>query len=116
MTITPALASDEIISKIFDILILAAPDGTISRVNMHALISGGYVEEELTGRHISSLISSQEPDRAFFAADGIVNYVANAEFITKSMGSIAINVSCARVRDEFGDVAGMVICGHDLGP
>ncbi|EKD68954.1 MAG: hypothetical protein ACD_47C00348G0001 [uncultured bacterium] len=116
MTITPALASDEIISKIFDILILAAPDGTISRVNMHALISGGYIEDELTGRHISVLVHSKELDRAFFAADGIVNYVANAEFITKSMGSIAINVSCARVRDEFGDIAGMVICGHDLRP
>ena len=100
MTITPALASDEIISKIFDILILAGPDGTITRVNTHALISGGYAEDELAGRHISVLIRSRELDRAFFAADGVVNYVANAEFITKSMGSIEINVSCARVRDR----------------
>lgn len=116
MTITPALASDEIISKIFDILILAGPDGSITRVNNHALISGGYVEEELAGRHISSVIRSEELDRAFFGSERTMNYLANADFITKTSGAIEINAACSRIRDEFGDVAGMVVCGHDLRP
>ena len=116
MTMTPALASDEIISKILDILILAGPDGFVTKINTHAMVAGGYCDDDLTGRHVNSVIRSEELEKSFYSSANKMEYIAEASFITKSGEPIEILAACSRVRDELGDFVGMVICGHDLRP
>jgi len=116
MTITPALASDEMISKIFDILILTAPDGTVKNVNAQTVIMSEYSEEELIAKPASLLFKAEPFYDSFFTSDKIADYVINIDLVTKSGGSIPINATFSRVRDKLDDIVGVVICGHDLRP
>ncbi len=116
MTITPAMASNEIISKIFDILILTGPDGIIKSVNAQALITSEYGEEELPGISSKLLFKTDRFFDSFFNSEGIADYVMNIDLITKSGDPVPMTVTFSRIRDELGDIAGIVICGHDLRP
>jgi len=116
MTITTALASDEIISKIFDILILTGPDGTIKSANAQALITSEYAEEELHGRPSRLLFRTDSSFDVFFNSDSIADYVMNIDLKTRSGDLIPLTATFSRIKDELGDIAGIVICGHDLRP
>jgi diguanylate cyclase (GGDEF)-like protein/PAS domain S-box-containing protein len=110
MVLTPAIATDEIISRMQDILILTDMEGAIIRVNRQTEDLLGYEERELLGMPLGTILAAKgitEPNPSF---------KVELYFTAKTGTVIPVSLSRSTIRDRAGDAVGEVIVGQDMRP
>jgi PAS domain S-box-containing protein len=111
---------DNIISSMVDALVVAHPDGIIQLVNRAALQLLGYAEGELLGQPIAVLFEGQAPVPSLLPAwwdhvrtGGAVTNEERA-YRTKTGQAIPVLFSSSAMRDEEGQVQGLVCVALDI--
>jgi len=121
LTVTPITAADNIISTMFECLILLNLEGVIANVNQTTVDLSGYDEVELEGKPLSLLFGQPgdgiEPIGEIplneIMAEGLVK---NRELVLKTrMGKeIPVLFSSSLLLDDVGTVAGIVCVAKDI--
>lgn len=116
LTITPITAAGNIISTMFDCLILLDLHGNIVTVNEATLEVSGYRENELKGESADILLSGEKPGN--HVIDEIVGEgnLKNKDFLFKAKDGKQIPVlfSSSVLRDETGAAGGIVCVAKDI--
>lgn len=116
LAITPATAAVNIISTMFDSLILLDLRGHIVTVNKAALNLSGYSEDELKGTHAAMLLADEE------LTGGVVDQIVSEKNLknkdlllkTKDGKKIPVLFSSSVLRDETGTAGGIVCVAKDI--
>ena len=108
MTLTPTIATDEIIAGMKDMLVLTNPEGNIIRLNRQTEDVLGYREKELLGMPLGTIMEEEKTESMNPESEGEVLYR------TKSGAGIPVAISRTRIKDRTGDVLGDVIVGQDM--
>ena len=125
LNLTPAIAAEQIVSKITDLVILIDIDSKIIKINYRAQDLLGYSEQELLGKEWSSLI--QNPTDLKLARDRMdktlkespkhdKSYWSNKilELTYKSKhGEIPVKSFLSVIKDKYS-VVGFVLVGQDM--
>ncbi len=116
MDLTMQSASDAIISKVNDILLLTSAGGNIIKANSRFFELGCYEEAEIIDNSVTGFIFSNKLEEVLASAGKALEKPVDfeAEFRSKLHGMIPVSVSLASVYDKFDDMLGIVICLHDL--
>lgn len=116
MNMTSEIVTDEITSKMMDILILVDPQGNVLKVNHSAEELLGYTQAELTGKAFSPLV--HEKDHFFRLVlkvrDEFTPHSNEIQLITKKYELIPVMMSVSLIKDSLSDNAGFVIVAHDI--
>ena len=117
LTITPATAADNIISTMADCLFLLDQGGKIVTLNNATLDLLEYKEKQLQGKSVKALFVFEE-DWKEPLLDRIIRgeEVRNRDYTlkTKSGKNIPVILSSSTLRDEAGDIAGIVCIARDI--
>ena len=116
MVLTPAIATDEIISQMKDILILTNQEGKIVKINHQAEKALGYREEELLRQPIGMICRDEEVVQEIFLRMTNNRFPLpdrEVEYQTKNGELIPVKISCSIIKDKLGDAMGVVIIGED---
>jgi PAS domain S-box-containing protein len=116
LTITPATAADNILSTMYDCLILLNMKGEIITVNKAAADLLGYKPEELKGEPVDNLFKNEE------LTDGMFKKIINQEdlknkdliFKTRKGKEVPMLFSFSILRDDPGNAAGIVCVAKDI--
>lgn len=117
--LNPATAADNIISIMSDIFLLVGPSGIIMATNQSTVASLGYEEKELVGQDIGIVLPDDERDvfkeRAFHGLQK-TSFVSDFEtvFMSKTGDRIPVSLSASAVRDEKGELQGIVYVGRNI--
>ena len=125
LNLTPAIAAEQIVSKITDLVILIDIDSKIIKINHRAQDLLGYSEQELLGKEWSSLI--QNPTDLELARDRMDKTLAESSKHDKSYwsnkildltykakhGEIPIKSFLSVIKDKYS-VVGFVLVGQDM--
>jgi PAS domain S-box-containing protein len=116
LSITPATAADNIISTMFDCLILLNMKGEIVTVNKAAETLSGYKAGELKGKPLSFLFKTEEITSGLFKKTSGESHMKNKEitFRTREGKDIPMLFSDSILRDETGTGAGIVCVAKDI--
>jgi PAS domain S-box-containing protein len=116
LSITPATAADNIISTMFDCLILLNTEGEIVTVNNAAADLSGYKPGELKGKPLSLLFKEKELIGGLFSKTPGENHTKNKEIIlrTRAGKEIPMLFSESILRDEIGTGVGIVCVFKDI--
>lgn len=119
LTITPATAADNIISTMFECLVLLDLEGNIAAVNKAAADVLGYNEEELKNMPVHTLFAEEELEKGVL--EGLLNTTNGTNFKnkdlvvkTKNGKNIPVILSSSVLKDETGTAAGIVCVGQDI--
>jgi PAS domain S-box-containing protein len=116
LTITPATAASNIISTMFDCLMLLNLEGNIVTVNKATLNLLGYNEDELKGASVNILFTKEELKNGLVRK--IVNErdLENKDFVlkTKKGKEIPVILSSSILRDNAGMPGGIVCVAKDI--
>ena len=118
MVLTPALATEEIASRMKDLLVLVDPQGRIAKVNRKTEELLGYREVELVGRPLALILKEshlipQELRQMRLSAGQ--NHTQRLTFLSKgSGGEIPVEVAITGLLDHAGDYLGIVLVAQDL--
>lgn len=115
LTITPATAADNIISTMFDCLILLSLEGVIVAVNTAGTNVLGYREDELKGKPLTILPAAKELDTGL-AEEIVKGELKDRDIIlkTKTGDEIPVLFSSSVLRDETGAAGGIVCVAKDI--
>jgi len=115
-TLSPATATENIISTMPDFLILADPKGKILTVNRSMLNILGYKENELVGKSADTLFVEErfrsEMLRKLLKDGVLKNY--ETKWKTKSGEEIQVSFSGSVVRSKEGQIVGIVGVIRDI--
>jgi PAS domain S-box-containing protein len=116
LAITPATAADNIISTMYDCLILLDLDGKIITINRAASDMLGYEENEIKEKSVGIFFSQEELIGSFFEIIATEGKLKNREFIfkTRKGKEISMLLSTSILRDESGNAAGFVCVAKDI--
>ncbi|HYN44501.1 MAG TPA: PAS domain S-box protein [Candidatus Limnocylindrales bacterium] len=109
---------ENIIKSMFDMLVVAAPDGTIKIVNKAICDLLGYRSEELAGRSIDMLFYDDVPnsERSFLneliKKGSIINTEKN--YLAKDGRKIPVLLSMSKMCDDEGNILGVVCVAKDI--
>jgi len=116
LTITPAIAADNIISAMDEFLILLNQDGNIITVNKATLDVLQYEQKELEGKSVKMLFQEDNLKKNLLEKitkeEVIKNYDSN--FLTKNRKQVPIIYSSSPLINEEGIVIGTVIIARDI--
>lgn len=118
MVFSAAIASDEIISRMKNILILTDAEGNFLRINPQAEKLLSYKETELLGKPLGIIFKDEE------IVSNIIEGIANRSLIpdrkvdcqTKAGELIPVHLSCSIIKDNIEEVFGLVIVAEDMRP
>jgi PAS domain S-box-containing protein len=112
--LTPAIAADDIVTAMSNVLFLVEKDGSILFANCSAETLLQYTENELIGQPLNRIFEEHIWDRT--KESGQKSGVSSQEctVITKDGRKIPILLSLSVVRDKNGNDLGMVCVGSDL--
>lgn len=117
LTITPAMAANDILTTISDLLILCDLQGRIVTVNHAACRMLGYERRELEGQNVNQYFSSHpsaEPtelsERFIDRSIHNIRLQLNTRHYTKTI----VMLSATQLRDVQGDLAGTVLVAKDI--
>ncbi|KYK36056.1 MAG: PAS domain S-box protein [Theionarchaea archaeon] len=113
--LTPAVAADDIVSAMSNVLFLVRKDGCISLANQSALTLLGYNESELMGHPLKSIFAEHEWENIQKGFD-LAHFPISRETTVKTKDGrmIPVFLSISVVRDEDGSSLGILCVGHDL--
>ena len=117
MGISPAVAANEIISKIQDLVALLDDDGNIIRINRRMERILGYREKELAGMPLGSVVGEGELSGSLIArikADAYVDDGIEVDYRTRDGESIPVYLTGAAMKDNAGEPFGIVVVAHDM--
>ncbi|MCI0497338.1 MAG: PAS domain S-box protein, partial [Thermoplasmata archaeon] len=117
--ISPTTAAENITEDMSDLLFLVDTDGSIVKSNRAARDLLGVRESALRGRSIASLFASVEGEspgsdwhRALVRGKGPGAF--EAALMDAKERSVAMWFTASQVRDEMGEVRGVVLLGRDV--
>lgn len=109
---------DNIVTSMFDMLVVLHPDSAIRSVNRSTCDGLGYRRDELVGRHFSSLLAPQDVQAGSAVIEDITRTATFREtelaFATKDGRDIPVMFSASVMRDQGGAVQGIVCVAHDI--
>lgn len=116
LTITPAIASENIIAAMDELLILLDQKGDILRINNSTLYSLHYQENELLGKPITMLLQENNTNK------NLLERITNEEVIknndinlqTKNGEIVPIIYSASPLKNEDGMILGTVFLARDI--
>ena len=116
LTITAATAADNILSTMYDSLILLNMAGEIITVNKAAADLLGYKPDELKGEPANLLFGKEELSEDWFNNIVSQNDLKNKEFIfkTRQGKEIPMLFSVSTLKDHTGNPAGIVCIAKDI--
>jgi len=116
LTITPATAASNIISTMFDCLILLTLTGEIVTVNKATLNLLGYNEDELKGASISIIFPKEVLKNGLVQKIVSERDLENKDFVlkTKKGKEIPVILSSSILRDNAGVPGGIVCVASDI--
>jgi len=116
LTITPATAADNILSTMYDCLILLNMEGEIITVNNAAADLLGYQPDEIKGEPVDILFKKDELTEGWFKK--IVNQgdIKNKDLIfkTRQGKEVPMLFSVSTLKDDTGNPAGIVCVAKDI--
>ena len=114
--LTPVTAAEKIIKTMTDALFLLTPRGKISFMNPAASALLEYEDRELAGKSIMSFINDnyylKDAIKELFAGEIMKNL--EASFIAKSGREVPVLISASLLRDESGELQGIVGIARDI--
>lgn len=114
----------QMISAMIDAVILVNPDGMITRVNQATLSLLDYKEEEILDHPVQKILSTSQNKLTELPPDEMVDKHLLDEILTSIEGfmcckegePIPISLRSSSLRDDSGDVSGIVLVARDLRP
>ncbi len=116
LTISPAIAAENIIRSMEEILVLLDDEGNITTANKSALRLLGYRQEELRGKSIAMLMRKAGSSSSLLEGEtaGGSTGVYEGRFQAKNGKAIPVIFSISVLKDQGGNTAGTVIVATDL--
>jgi len=116
LTITPAIAAENIISSMDELLILLNQEGNILSVNKATLDSLQYDQNELEGQPIKKLLQEDDYKEILIekTTEEVVIKNNDGHLLTKNGKTIPIIYSSSPLRDENENVIGTVFIARDI--
>ncbi len=109
---------ENILRSMFDMLIVATPDGTIRTVNKAFSDLLGYRSEEIEGQSMNKLIYDENPypESSYFIELAKKGSIINIEkyFIAKYGRKIPVLLSISNMCDDLGNNLGVVCVARDI--
>lgn len=109
---------ENIIRSMFDMLVVATPDGTIQTVNKSICDLLGYRSEELKGGSIDMLIYDEIPHSESSWLKGLIKNgsIINIEknYVAKDGRKIPVLLSMSNMCDDMGNILGIVFVAKDI--
>jgi len=116
LTISLAIAAENIISTMEELLILTDIEGKILNVNNAVIDSLKYEQKELTGQSVAIFFRENSLITSFLgkitAGEIVRSYEAN--LLAKDSSEIPIIISGSPLKDKQGDVRGIVFIATDI--
>jgi PAS domain S-box-containing protein len=120
MVLTPALATEEITSRMMDLLVLLNPDGRIVQVNRRAEELLGYRRGELLRQPLERILKEREliPTslEEMRQSRGSHSVKRRLTLLDRDGAELPIQVSITGLLDRAGDYLGVVFVAQDLRP
>jgi len=116
LTITPAIAAENIISSMDELLILLNQDGNILKVNKATLDTLQYDQDELEGKSITVLLEGVDLKRSVLKkiTDEAVIKNQDGYLLTKTRVAVPIIYSSSPLKNEDQIVIGTVFIARDI--
>ncbi len=116
LSISPAVAAENIISSIEEFLLLLDQDGFILTVNKATLDSLKYKQKELEGKSVGMLFSKGSLKRDLLEKITKGEIVKNYEtdFLAKNGKEIPILFSSSPLKNEEGNISGIIFIARDI--
>lgn len=119
MSVTPAAAAGNILSTMADVLLLISPDGRIINANQATIDLLGYSEKDLKDSLVDSIskgFSRFLPGNSEFQVLNKKGEVYNYQAIlySKAGESIPVDLSASLLKDDYGQLAGLVFVAKDM--
>ena len=120
--------TEGIIQSMADMLVVVSPDGRIVTVNQAACTVLGYPEDELIGQPAAMLLEEEDTARLILSEDvlpfkrtvldrlvkeGSVNNIEKS-LLTKAGDKIPVLISGSIMRDDHGEIRGIVCLAWDI--
>ena len=116
LTITPAIAAENIISAIDELLILLNQEGNILIVNKATTDTLQYGQSELVGKSVTMLFQEDnfraELSEKITKGEVIKNY--DSDFLAKNGKKVPIIYSSFQLKNEEGSILGTAIIARDI--
>jgi PAS domain S-box-containing protein len=116
LDVTPALAAENIISTMSDVMVLTSMSGRIKSVNKATLTLLKYSESELLGSSIKNLFTKKEEARKIIsqAKAGKITKNQELKLRAKDKKGIPVIFSTTILRNEANDPVGIVCLARDI--
>ena len=107
---------DNILKSMAETLMVIDTDGTIQRVNQAAIGLLGYEGHELVGRSAGDLFEEGVDVLSLLKQSGLNDVIQRLDtsIVTKEGRHVAVSLSGSVMRDENGEIQGMVCVAQDI--
>ncbi len=107
---------DNILKSMAETLMVIDPDEIIQRVNQAAINLLGYERTELVGRSAGDVFGNGVDDLSLFKQSGPDDVIRSIDtsLVTKSGRRIPVSLSGSVMRDDDGEIQGMVCVAKDI--
>ncbi len=116
LTITPAIAAENIISAMTELLIITDNNGNILNVNSALSDKLKYKQSELTGMSYKKLLERDKLHNSIFKriANGDIIKNCKCVFLTWDAKEIPVIFSCSPLKDNENEIRGFVFIAKDI--
>jgi len=111
--VSPERAAQNIVSTMADSLVLMSPEGKILSANKATLDLLGYQEKELIDKDARMLFADKKILDFFLSKEWKIRHY-QTKYETKSGKSVPILFSSSVIKDQLGNIAGIVGVGSDI--
>lgn len=107
---------DNILKSMAETLMVIDPDGTIQRVNQAAISLLGYERAELVGRSAGDVFEEGVDVLSLFKQSGPNDVIRSIDtsVVTKDGRHVAVSLSGSVMREDDGEIQGMVCVAQDI--
>lgn len=107
---------DNILKSMAETLMVIDPDGTIQRVNQAAISLLGYERDELVGRSAGDVFEEGVDVLSLFKQSALNDVIRSIDtsVVTKDGRHVAVSLSGSVMRDDDGEIQGMVCVAQDI--
>jgi diguanylate cyclase (GGDEF)-like protein/PAS domain S-box-containing protein len=107
---------ESILQDSTDIIFTVDTDGFILKFNNGAQIHFGYTQEEIVGRPLSQLFVNEADERKILCSVLLSGKSVNEEISMKTKAGeiILLDISMSEMKNEKGEIIGMVITAKDI--
>ena len=116
LIITPAIAAENIISTMGELLVLADSKGKILNINNAVSEILKYEKKELTGKPVEMLFGQDHIINSLLERIAQGEIIKNYEvcFLTKDKTNVPVILSSSSLKDKEGNVRGIVFIARDI--